>query len=151
VVLIQSCRNRIKETATKIGRRAQAISWQYDILLLTSALPCWPIFGIPLCSIEEGEKSDGFVQRLTEKIIDNVQLTITGIHIRYEDPDDLPRGFSFGIGLDQLTAYTTGPEFGERKFVTGASKVFKKVILPSPAISFDANLSIMMISENRFN
>jgi hypothetical protein len=35
-------------------------------------------------SIDEDKKSEGFIARLTETIINNLQIRINNVHVRYE-------------------------------------------------------------------
>ncbi|KAL0077823.1 hypothetical protein F4703DRAFT_1910666 [Phycomyces blakesleeanus] len=58
------------------------------------------------------EQNDGFMGQLTTKIIDNLQLSIKNIHIRYEDNlSDPGHPFACGITLKELSAVSTDGEF----------------------------------------
>ena len=46
---------------------------------------------------DKDDKEAGYIQKLTLKIIDNIQLSINNIHIRFEDT--LRTEFSWGIAL----------------------------------------------------
>ena len=49
-----------------------------------------------------------YVQKLTTKILDNLEVTITHVHLRYEDNQSVPDTvFSAGIMVDGLTLKTT--------------------------------------------
>ena len=51
-------------------------------------------------SSKNDQKEDGYVDRLITKIVDNLQVTIKNIHIRYEDDQSIPGcPFSFGFTL----------------------------------------------------
>jgi vacuolar protein sorting-associated protein 13A/C len=60
---------------------------------------------------EEETENKGFVERLTMKILDNLQIKIRNIHIRYEVSAETNisdhTGFALGIKLDQLNIVTT--------------------------------------------
>ncbi|ODV90204.1 hypothetical protein CANCADRAFT_1934 [Tortispora caseinolytica NRRL Y-17796] len=59
-------------------------------------------------SKEEQRKNESFLQSLTSKIIDNLQVSIENIHIRYEDDISAPdHPFSIGVTLSELSAITT--------------------------------------------
>lgn len=61
---------------------------------------------------KEELKEEGFFDKLITKILDNLQLTIKNIHIRYEDrlsTGDHP--FSMGVTLKELSASTTNNEW----------------------------------------
>ncbi|KAI9014452.1 hypothetical protein CLU79DRAFT_890124 [Phycomyces nitens] len=58
------------------------------------------------------DQSDGFMGQLTTKIIDNLQLSIKNIHVRYEDNlSDPGHPFACGITLKELSAVSTDGEF----------------------------------------
>ena len=59
--------------------------------------------------IEETSASgDGFVSHLVTKIIDNLQITVKNIHIRYEDKQsNAERAFALGVVLSELSAIST--------------------------------------------
>ena len=64
--------------------------------------------------------NSGFVGQLVTKIIDNLQVTIENIYIRYEDfssHGSSGRGFSLGIGLERLSAVSTNSSW-EPTFLT---------------------------------
>lgn len=55
------------------------------------------------------QKEEGFVDRIATKIIDNIQVTIKNIHIRFEDVGSGPRTpqYSLGFTLQELAINTT--------------------------------------------
>jgi vacuolar protein sorting-associated protein 13A/C len=72
-------------------------------------------------SAKDKAKEDGYISKLTTKIIDNVQVRIKNIHIRFEcKVMDKPM-FSFGMTLDGLTIYTTD-EAGTKIYVDRTNK-----------------------------
>ncbi|CAD8061213.1 unnamed protein product [Paramecium primaurelia] len=60
---------------------------------------------ISLKKKEPGENSSYF-EKLTLKVIDNLQVSLKNIHFRFED-----NNYSFGIKMDSLTALTTNEQF----------------------------------------
>lgn len=59
-------------------------------------------------SEEDTQKNDSFMSSLFTRIIDNVQVTVRNIHIRYEDALSCPeRPFSIGVTLAELSAVST--------------------------------------------
>jgi vacuolar protein sorting-associated protein 13A/C len=62
---------------------------------------------------KEGE--EGYVSKLIVKIIDNLQITIRDIHIRYQNDNTK---YSFGVTLEELKLYTVNaddkPEYVDR-------------------------------------
>lgn len=49
----------------------------------------------------EEEKDKGYLDKLAIKVMDNIQLSIVNIHMRYEGP------YSFGVTLESLVVATT--------------------------------------------
>ena len=61
--------------------------------------------------VEDETEGKGFLERLSMRILDNIQLKIQNIHVRYEinldsDIDD-QSGFTLGLKLEQLYVITT--------------------------------------------
>jgi vacuolar protein sorting-associated protein 13A/C len=55
----------------------------------------------------EDAKNDTFANQLLTKILNNLQFSITNIHIRYEDDVATNHRFAAGITLSELSAITT--------------------------------------------
>lgn len=55
----------------------------------------------------EGAKNETFANQLMTKILNNLQFSITNIHIRYEDDVSTDHRFAAGITLSELSAITT--------------------------------------------
>ncbi|KNC49059.1 vacuolar protein sorting-associated protein 13C [Thecamonas trahens ATCC 50062] len=74
------------------------------------------------------EPADTFTSRLTAKVVDNIQVSIRNIHIRYEDDVTNPDApFACGITLENLSAYSTDENW-ERKFLEGDHPLVHKVV-----------------------
>lgn len=59
-------------------------------------------------SPEEQKKSQSFTQSLVTKIVDNLQVTVKNIHIRYEDSISAPgHPFALGMTLEEFSAVST--------------------------------------------
>lgn len=90
----------------------------------------------------EGEK--GFVHKLTEKILSNLQLTVKRIHVRFEDTLTFPaKPFSFGFRLDELRTFSVNENGEEGFFVPtadahGAILTRKRVFLRNAALYWDS-------------
>lgn len=56
------------------------------------------------------------------KIIDNIQVVVRNIHVRFED--DLGEKFSFGVTLEELKIYTVNKQ-GEPEFIDRTKKVYE--------------------------
>jgi vacuolar protein sorting-associated protein 13A/C len=53
---------------------------------------------------------------LTTKIIDNMQINITNIHVRYEDTKFFKKPLSIGLTLQRLQIHTTDEKWKEAFF-----------------------------------
>jgi hypothetical protein len=50
---------------------------------------------------------DTFVSRITETVINNLQVQIKDVHVRYEDYSDKERPIVFGVTMSSLEAEST--------------------------------------------
>lgn len=58
--------------------------------------------------LSQKSKKASFVKKLTNKIIDNLEVTLTNLHIRYEDEDSIPgTDLSCGITIESISLVTT--------------------------------------------
>lgn len=71
-------------------------------------------------SEDENNQAPGFLERLTMKILDNIQIKINNIHIRYEvnfEGQGFSRmGLSLGLKLEQLYIVTTDDDWNMQFF-----------------------------------
>lgn len=80
-----------------------------------------------------------FTEKLVAQIINNVQIRIRNVHIRYEDRSTSSVPFAFGITLSGLEVHTTDENW-QKAFVSEAlSKVFKLASLNSLAVYMNCN------------
>ena len=52
-------------------------------------------------------KSETFAEQLMTKVLNNLQFSVTNIHVRYEDNVSAPQRFAAGITLSELSAIST--------------------------------------------
>ena len=89
---------------------------------------------------------NGYIQRLTTKIIDNIEITLRNVHIRYEDNLSIP-GYSIcaGITLESFSVLTTDCNgniaFVKRDLNTNEISIHKLAILQNLGIYWDDNQS----------
>eukprot|EP01041_Mallomonas_annulata_P001683 gene1683-3255_t len=77
---------------------------------------------------DRGGRSMTYIQRLTANIIDNIEVTLQNIHIRYEDSRTIPGNtFSAGITLDSFVVTTTDQNWLE-SFVSRTSVLYNNSI-----------------------
>ncbi|XP_017018537.1 intermembrane lipid transfer protein Vps13 [Drosophila kikkawai] len=67
----------------------------------------------------------GFTEKLTAQIVNNLQVQITNVHLRYEDTTTTGSPFSFGISLHELELYTTDCNWEKCYMAQQAAQVFK--------------------------
>ncbi|KAL7624686.1 Vacuolar protein sorting-associated protein 13 [Parahypoxylon ruwenzoriense] len=63
-------------------------------------------------SQEEQKRSQSFTESLVTKIVDNLQVTVKNIHVRYEDSISAPgHPFALGVTLAEFSAVSTGGDW----------------------------------------
>lgn len=73
---------------------------------------------------ESKEEKGSYWQRLTSTIVDNIEITLTNVHIRYEDTMTIPGScFSFGLTLDTFTLTTRNKDWKETFIKKSNTKV----------------------------
>ncbi|XP_010540792.1 PREDICTED: uncharacterized protein LOC104814451 [Tarenaya hassleriana] len=89
------------------------------------------------------EMNKSWLGSLINTIIGNLKLSISNIHIRYEDLESNPgHPFSAGVTLEKLSAVTVD-ESGKETFITGGSldSIHKSVELDRLAFYLDSDMS----------
>jgi vacuolar protein sorting-associated protein 13A/C len=76
---------------------------------------------------QEDAKNNSFMSQLVTKIIDNVQVSIKNVHIRYEDNVSNPgHPFAAGVTLSEVSALSTNGEW-EPTFISELTNTTHKV------------------------
>ncbi|KAL4496109.1 hypothetical protein ABPG72_015531 [Tetrahymena utriculariae] len=88
------------------------------------------------------EKDAGYVQKLTMKIVENLQITIRNIHVRFEDT--ITKKYSWGFCLDKIEIYTTNKDgvktFVDRTVEENKKEPMRKILVISNAgVYWNAN------------
>ncbi|RDW68381.1 hypothetical protein BP5796_09038 [Coleophoma crateriformis] len=93
---------------------------------------------------EEQKKNASLQTSLVEKIIDNLQITMKNIHVRYEDSISQPgHPFALGITLKEFSAISTNKEWTPT-YVQGTDGVTHKLAtLDSLAVYWDTEASLL--------
>ncbi|CAJ0755826.1 15667_t:CDS:10 [Entrophospora sp. SA101] len=79
-------------------------------------------------SEEDDQKNQSFVNQLVTKIVDNLQISINNIHIRYEDKlSDPEHPFSIGLTLSEFSALSTDENWTPT-FIEDETKPIHKLI-----------------------
>jgi vacuolar protein sorting-associated protein 13A/C len=63
-------------------------------------------------------QEQGFVAKIVARVLDNIQLKIRNVHVRWEERRD---GYSCGCALESLSAVTTNERW-EEKYINRAGK-----------------------------
>lgn len=111
-----------------------------------------------LLKVEEARKRElekdkpkadpSFTEKLVAQIINNVQIRIRNVHVRYEDRTTSSIPFAFGVTLHGLEVHTTNADW-EKTFISEAlSKVFKVAKLDGLAVYMNCNTPLF---QNRPN
>ncbi|KAL2348225.1 hypothetical protein Fmac_002225 [Flemingia macrophylla] len=110
------------------------------------AEPATQVEGCSEDAVQEAKKSriqnKSWLGSLISTIIGNLKLSISNIHIRYEDGESNPgHPFAAGVMLDKLSAVTVD-DTGKETFITGGAldRIQKSVELDRLAVYFDSNI-----------
>jgi vacuolar protein sorting-associated protein 13A/C len=95
-------------------------------------------------SAEEQQKNQSFTASLVTAIVDNVQVSVKNIHIRYEDSiSDPGHPFALGITLAEFSAVSTDENW-KPTFIQGtSSSTHKLATLGSLAVYWDTDASLI--------
>jgi vacuolar protein sorting-associated protein 13A/C len=78
-------------------------------------------------SQEEQKKSQSFTESLVTKIVDNLQVTVKNIHVRYEDSISAPgHPFALGVTLEEFSAISTDGQW-QPTFIQNTSTTTHKL------------------------
>ncbi|GAA5898641.1 hypothetical protein JCM6882_000886 [Rhodosporidiobolus microsporus] len=124
-----------KATPEEDAARAQAAKLEKleNAELLTTS----PTSGM---SAEEEQKNQSFTASLVTKIVDNLQIEIRNIHIRYEDKLSVPgHPFSVGLTLSKFSAFSTDANWQPTFITNPAGGIHKLASLDSLAVYFDTD------------
>lgn len=95
---------------------------------------------------DKPQADKSFTEKLVAQIINNVQIHIKNVHIRYEDRTTSSIPFSMGITLGTLEVHTTNADW-EKAFLSEAlSKVFKVAKMDGLAVYMNCNSNLFQSS-----
>ncbi|KAL7310459.1 Vacuolar protein sorting-associated protein 13 [Mucor circinelloides] len=87
----------------------------------------------------EDAKNDTFANQLLTKILNNLQFSITNIHIRYEDDISTDHRFAAGVTLSELSAITTDENWIANTISETVNTIHKLATLESLSVYWDTN------------
>ena len=95
-------------------------------------------------SAEEQQKNQSFTASLVTAIVDNVQVTVKNIHIRYEDSiADPGHPFALGVTLADFSAVSTDENWKPTFIQGNASSTHKLATLGSLAVYWDTDSTLI--------
>ncbi|KAH7083305.1 hypothetical protein BKA63DRAFT_599328 [Paraphoma chrysanthemicola] len=95
-------------------------------------------------SAEEQQKNQSFTASLVTAIVDNVQVTVKNIHIRYEDSiSDPGHPFALGVTLADFSAVSTDENWKPTFIQGNASSTHKLATLGSLAVYWDTDSELI--------
>nr|POE47209.1 vacuolar protein sorting-associated protein 13 [Quercus suber] len=94
-------------------------------------------------SAEEQQKQQSFTAALTTTIIDNVQIQVKNVHIRYEDAlSDPKHPFAVGLTLQELSAVSTDENWRPTWIQSTSTTSHKLATLGSLALYWDTDAEL---------
>ena len=95
-------------------------------------------------SQEEQKRTQSFTESLVTKIVDNLQVTIKNIHVRYEDAISAPgHPFALGITLEEFSAVSTDGEWSPTFIQDSAQTTHKLATLESLAVYWNTDTKLL--------
>ncbi|KAI9846000.1 MAG: hypothetical protein M1837_004406 [Sclerophora amabilis] len=94
-------------------------------------------------SQEEQQKNQSFTESLVTKIVDNLQVTVKNIHVRYEDSVSAPgHPFAAGLTLEEFSAVSTDGQWNPTFIQTSLGTTHKLATLGALAIYWNTDSSL---------
>jgi vacuolar protein sorting-associated protein 13A/C len=95
-------------------------------------------------SQEEQQKSQSFTESLVTKIVDNLQITVKNIHVRYEDSISAPgHPFALGLTLQEFSAISTDGEWKPTYIQDTAGPTHKLATLGALAVYWNTDTHLL--------
>ena len=95
-------------------------------------------------SQEEEKRTQSFTQSLVTKIVDNLQVTVKNIHVRYEDSISAPgHPFALGITLEEFSAISTDGDWQPTFIQDSAKTTHKLATLGALAVYWNTDTKLM--------
>ena len=95
-------------------------------------------------SSEEQQKNQSFTAQLVTAIVNNLQITIKNIHVRYEDTiADPGHPFTLGITLQNFSAVSTDENWKPTFIQASSGTTFKLATLDALAVYWDTDAALL--------
>ncbi|XP_058466266.1 intermembrane lipid transfer protein Vps13 isoform X2 [Malaya genurostris] len=105
-----------------------------------------------LARIEQAKKTEAdkdkpvadksFTEKLTAQIVNNVQIKISDIHVRYEDTTTTGYPFAFGVTLSNLSVHTTDEHWVQTLVSQSVTKIYKVAQLEMLSVYMNCNTQL---------
>ena len=89
-----------------------------------------------MAGLEEPKGDPGWMERTTKKIINNLQITINRVYMRFEDSYTSSEPFNLTFILKQLEIITCNKDW-ETEYVEDATVIYKKLDIKGAGLYFD--------------
>ncbi|XP_029725509.1 intermembrane lipid transfer protein Vps13 isoform X2 [Aedes albopictus] len=83
-----------------------------------------------------------FTEKLTAQIVNNVQIKISDIHIRYEDTTTTGFPFAFGVTLSNLSVHTTDKNWMQTLVSESVTKIYKMAQMEMLSVYMNCNTQL---------
>jgi vacuolar protein sorting-associated protein 13A/C len=95
-------------------------------------------------SQEEQQKNQSFTDSLVTKIVDNLQITVKNIHVRYEDSISAPgHPFALGLTLEEFSAVSTDGEWKPTYIQDSTGPTHKLATLGALAVYWNTDTDLL--------
>ena len=86
-----------------------------------------------------GNAPSSKLDQLVDRIVDNIEISLSNIYLRYEDRYSSPHSGKFVIGilLKDLVTFTTGPDWKDKRMVKGEELTHKLLKLTNLSVFLD--------------
>jgi vacuolar protein sorting-associated protein 13A/C len=95
-------------------------------------------------SQEEQQKNQSFTDSLVTKIVDNLQITVKNIHVRYEDSISTPgHPFALGVTLEEFSAISTDGQWTPTYIQESSGTTHKLATLGALAVYWNTDTKLL--------
>ena len=91
---------------------------------------------------DKPKEDKSFAEKLTAQIVNNVQIKIGDIHIRYEDNISCSTPFAFGITLSNFSVHTTDANWQKTLIAQSMTEIYKVAQLESLAVYMNCDCKL---------
>jgi len=99
-------------------------------------------FFVPFFIADKPKEDLTFAEKLSAQIINNVQIKISDIHIRYEDNLSCSTPFAFGITLSNFSVHTTDADWRKCPVSQSLTEIYKVAQLESLAVYMNCDCKL---------